>query len=52
LEITVNSIKMPNVSRRMPFAISSVMIWMALKVDLYLCVNSWIQRKKARIIQI
>jgi hypothetical protein len=43
---------MPNVSRRMLFAISSAMTLMALKVDFYLCVNSWNQREKARIIQI
>jgi hypothetical protein len=47
----VNAIEMPNVSRRMPFVISSVKM-IASKMDLYLCVNPWIQREKARIIQI
>jgi len=41
---------MPKVSRRMPVVISSV-VRTTLKMDLYLCVNPPIQRKKPRIIQ-
>jgi hypothetical protein len=43
--MTVNSVKMPNVTRRMPFVISGA-IMKPFKMELYLCVNPSIERKK------